>query len=442
MNIDDDSATIGPIIKRILYGKKNEDVGQKFIANHHFDIVILKTYNNPSFQRIPQRISREMGMSIYKVGCDGDYYIPGTDDAWCLPTLNFSQASDNYNKLLLKHNIKCKIDKLRKAEPTLSDLDQISKDLHENIRLVKEIYKEITNDKKIAELENLVRKEAANEINSAKRRATMNANKREAELKSLSAELQEEISTIKSNLDNSLHEIETLKELVTKYSIFYSSRLSGITRYTVTNSEFWSSNPEACNSILGFPTWDILVAYHKCFWPTINTNITDEITSYRQLNKRRDICDFERSIIWLLRVYGEYSLVELGVIFECQPPAISKNISKASKRWKFVSECITLLPISETFLRESMPKVFIDDHLSNVASLYDGKDFKVETIRSNSIFTRALWSDKVKHSALRIMTYSTPSGLVWLHSPAYFGRASEQRVVSELGSVESVKLFF
>ena len=35
-----------------------------------------------------------MGMSIYKVGCDGDYYITGTDDAWCLPTLNFRQASD------------------------------------------------------------------------------------------------------------------------------------------------------------------------------------------------------------------------------------------------------------------------------------------------------------------------------------------------------------
>jgi hypothetical protein len=39
------------------------------------------------------------------------------------------------------------------------------------------------------------------------------------------------------------------------------------------------------------------------------------------------------------------------------------------------------------------------------------------------------------------MTYSTPSGLVWLVSPAYFARASEQRVVSELGSVESVKLY-
>ena len=50
LNIDEDSAKIGPIIQRILYGSRRVSIGQKYIANHHFDTAILKEYNNASYE--------------------------------------------------------------------------------------------------------------------------------------------------------------------------------------------------------------------------------------------------------------------------------------------------------------------------------------------------------------------------------------------------------
>jgi hypothetical protein len=78
--------------------------------------------------------------------------------------------------------------------------------------------------------------------------------------------------------------------------------------------------------------------------------------------------------------------------------------------------------------------------MTNVAALNDGKDFKTETVRVNSFFTRAGWSSKVEHSAFRIVTYSLPYGLVFLVSPLYFGRATEGNIVSLLGRDDEVSL--
>lgn len=441
VNIDDDSAKIGPIIKRIHFGQRPTYIGKKFIANHHYDYRILKMYKKSSDSVLPHRISREMGDRIYNLGNDSDYHIPEAGESFCLPTLNYNGAKENYNYLLLKHSLYIKINNLRKEQPEESDFKQFSTELNVRVKYLKKIHEDILKDKKEADLEMELKRIANNKKNSAKRIATSDAKKKQALFDNLDDIMKEEFNNLKSDLFDTLQELERLKLLVNKYKPFYNSRLSGITRYTLSSKEFHENRIELCNVLFGFPSWDIFTNYHKCWWPHINTDITDDIIKHLELDKRRNICEFEKSMIWLLKVHSEYSINEIANIFECTNQNISLVLETTSPRWQFISECIILLPISEKYLRDSMPKVFIDDGLSNVASLYDGKDFKTETIRSNSTFTRAQWSDKVSHSSFRVMTYSTPSGLVWLVSPAYFARASEQRVVSELGSVESVKLY-
>ena len=62
------------------------------------------------------------------------------------------------------------------------------------------------------------------------------------------------------------------------------------------------------------------------------------------------------------------------------------------------------------------------------------KDFVTDTVRKNPALTRALWSDKVKSSGGRIITWALPIGLVFEHTGLYLGRAPEMRLVELWGT--------
>ena len=54
--------------------------------------------------------------------------------------------------------------------------------------------------------------------------------------------------------------------------------------------------------------------------------------------------------------------------------------------------------------------------------------------KKNSGIKRACWSDKVGHSAGRLITWSTPAGLIVEVTPLFLGRATETAVVAVWGS--------
>ena len=63
----------------------------------------------------------------------------------------------------------------------------------------------------------------------------------------------------------------------------------------------------------------------------------------------------------------------------------------------------------------------------------DGKDFMIETPRANALLTRASFSDKVHHSAVRCISWSTPRGLSYEHTDLFLARVSEKRLVELWG---------
>ena len=71
--------------------------------------------------------------------------------------------------------------------------------------------------------------------------------------------------------------------------------------------------------------------------------------------------------------------------------------------------------------------------LTKVGLVPDGKDFMIHTPRSNTLITRACWSDKVHHSAFRVISWSTPAGLSVEHTHMYFGRPPEPTLVELRG---------
>lgn len=103
-------------------------------------------------------------------------------------------------------------------------------------------------------------------------------------------------------------------------------------------------------------------------------------------------------------------------------------------KWGRAGENLTDLDLTADYLNAERPQIFIDANQEDVAVLVDGKDFMLNDPKKNSAIKRATWSDKVNHSAGRLITWSTPAGLIVEVSPLFLGRATESAIVSLWGS--------
>jgi hypothetical protein len=235
-------------------------------------------------------------------------------------------------------------------------------------------------------------------------------------------------------LEKTKEMLREASEKLIPLSVFHSNYKSvGLSRLTIISNEWHELNPEACHTLFGFSTWTELKEYHDAFFPDkeIVTKIssTDDKFSF-----------FEKSLIWLMRVRTAAKIAVLVLVFGRSRFSIGRYLKQVGPMWKDVGLDLCQLDTSESFLKVQVPQQFIDAKMTNVAALNDGKDFKTETVRVNSFFTRAGWSSKVEHSAFRVVTYSLPYGLVFLVSPLYFGRATEGNIVSLLGRDDEVSL--
>ena len=94
---------------------------------------------------------------------------------------------------------------------------------------------------------------------------------------------------------------------------------------------------------------------------------------------------------------------------------------------------LSRLDISKEYLDAVCPAVYKSSGLSNVASLADGKDFLIHTPRKRTVLTRACRSDKMKASAVRCITWTTPHGLCFEHTDLVLARFSENGLVELWG---------
>ena len=82
---------------------------------------------------------------------------------------------------------------------------------------------------------------------------------------------------------------------------------------------------------------------------------------------------------------------------------------------------------------ELEPQSYKDLALRKIAAVIDGKDFLCETCRKDKVLNCAQSSNKVNHSAIRVLTWSLACGAVIERTPAIFGRASEKAILKAWG---------
>ena len=94
---------------------------------------------------------------------------------------------------------------------------------------------------------------------------------------------------------------------------------------------------------------------------------------------------------------------------------------------------MSILDIGPKYLEKRCPQQYKDEGLDKCCAVPDGKDFMIYTTWSNTLFTRASYSDKVHHSAVRCISWSTPEGLSFEHTKMFLARVSEKALVGLWG---------
>ena len=128
-----------------------------------------------------------------------------------------------------------------------------------------------------------------------------------------------------------------------------------------------------------------------------------------------------------------YPLETLGYMWGRVPGGISGYLSEWVPMWGEAGEDLSILEVSEEYLKASLPADYTSSGLGNICALPDGKDFMIHTPRSNTVLTRASYSDKVHHSAVRCISWTTPGGLAFEHTNLFFARVTEKRLVELWG---------
>jgi len=95
---------------------------------------------------------------------------------------------------------------------------------------------------------------------------------------------------------------------------------------------------------------------------------------------------------------------------------------------------LSILDITPEYMDKTCPQQYTYEGLERCCAVLDGKDFMIySTTRKNTLFSRASYSGKVHHSAVRCILWSTPMGLSFEHTDWFLGRVSEKKLVELWG---------
>ena len=134
------------------------------------------------------------------------------------------------------------------------------------------------------------------------------------------------------------------------------------------------------------------------------------------VSKEDDLTDFEKYLIAFMRIHTGISITIISFILGRSKSHCRRLITWALKKIGKAGRAFSILDISPKYLEATCPRQYKDEGLEKCCAVPDDKDFMIHTTRSNTLFTRASYSDKVHHSAVRCISWSTPEGLSFEHT--------------------------
>lgn len=198
----------------------------------------------------------------------------------------------------------------------------------------------------------------------------------------------------------------------------------GLNRFNLQSDDWHKKHPKAANHLFGFKNWHETKVHLECFWP--NVKKPDPST----LRIETDMSMYEKLLITKMRFQRAMTEDLLALIWGRVQQSINNYVHECAPMWGRVGRYLSILDIDEDYLKREIPDAFKALGLEQVGAMPDGKDFATDTSRTNSAISRAMWSDKIHHSAARCITWTTPAGLAFERTVLYMARASETACVA------------
>ena len=92
-------------------------------------------------------------------------------------------------------------------------------------------------------------------------------------------------------------------------------------------------------------------------------------------------------------------------------------------------EHLSALSMPHDYYAKEFPNLCIENNLSNITHLCDGKDTVIETVRKDDSLKRRIRLSKTNDSSCRCINFSNPIYLSFEHTRTVGSRASEQILV-------------
>ena len=228
--------------------------------------------------------------------------------------------------------------------------------------------------------------------------------------------LQAELVGRQQNIrDENVEQTERLKLLMAGDEIY------GLTRPALLSKTWHKNHPTAANHLFGFASWKELVyMMHALF---------DVLPPGQFVANDEMISSFEQYLMGYMRIHTGMTVSSISYIWNRDRGHAGRLINKAVKSIGSAGKDLSILNITPEYLEETCPQQYKDEGLERCCAVPDGKDFMIYTTRKNMLFTRVSYSDKVHHSAVRCISWSTPQGLSYEHTDLFLGRASKNKLV-------------
>ena len=218
-------------------------------------------------------------------------------------------------------------------------------------------------------------------------------------------------------------------------------KVSGMNRYSMSHPEHFNLNPQACREYYGFRDFQFLKRFiEKVIGVPFDP--PSKLKNKGGHNNENALSEFEQILIAMFYCNSSFNYNTIGSVFGLKSRV---TVRKYIDRWMPVlGEAGDMLStfthdLDTDALKWLEPEWYIKLNLRDIAAVIDGKDFMCETVRTDRFLNCAQSSNKVNHSAFRLLTWSLPCGAVIQRTPAFFGRASEKAILRAWGSLGRLK---
>jgi hypothetical protein len=215
----------------------------------------------------------------------------------------------------------------------------------------------------------------------------------------------------------------------------------GLNRFSMSNKGFFKENRRACKDLYGFKDFEFLIGFIEDVLGVPYDTPTKPFAKGGK-NGENKLTEFEEVLLAMFYCNSNFNFATIGSLFGVKSRI---TVSNFINKWVPVlgetgDMLSTFTPwIDEEVLEILKPEWYKKLGLDNIAAVIDGKDFMCETVRTDRYLNSAQASNKVNHSAFRLLTWSLPCGTVVQRTPGFFGRASEKAILRVWGAEGRLK---